>query len=313
MNIGEFEFIERIKAGFNLPEGMTGIGDDCAVIPQASGLDTIVTTDLLVEGVHFLMEDASPEDIGWKSAAVNLSDIAAMGGKPVATFLSVAIPGSVDESWMARFIEGYKQLSDIFKVPLAGGDTTSSKGGLSICVTVLGQLPSGKAKLRSSAVAGDQICVTGFLGDSAAGLKAILEGSEKTTDMETLVRRHYRPLPRIAEGQMLLSSSGVHALMDISDGIASDLKHILEASGVGAVIDTDSLPISPELSRVAAEKGWDAYRLAACGGEDYELLFTKDPAASLPLDYTVVGKITKIPGLIWKGSDTTDYKGFTHF
>lgn len=313
MNIGEFELIERIKTVFGLPQGLTGIGDDCAVIPQAYGLDTIVTTDLLVEGVHFLMEDALPEDIGWKSAAVNLSDIAAMGGKPVATFLSLAIPDSVDESWMARFIDGYKQISDIFEVPLAGGDTTSSRTGMSICVTVLGQLPSGKAKLRNSAGAGDQICVSGFLGDSAAGLKVILEKHERSKDAAALVRKHYRPMPRISEGQILLACDGVHAMMDISDGIASDLPHILDASGKGAVIDAGRLPISPELSRLAAEKGWDAYRLAACGGEDYELLFTKDPAVTLPLDYTVIGEITEERGLKWKGTDAADYKGYTHF
>ena len=309
-HIGEFDLIGRINSRFagkdncsTAPDGVLGIGDDCAVIPQRAGMDTLVTTDLLIEDRHFLLSDISPEQLGWKSAAVNISDIAAMGGRPVATFLSIALPkclplrqevhpvdqspdhryreglfrlpdggeksspvedGCADsegggvEKWVDRFIDGYKAMCDKFGVPLLGGDTSASPDKLFINVTVLGECPHGKALRRSSARPGDLICVTGTLGDSAAGLRLVLERSaaslrpvpersaghsephschserseeSPSSPERTLIRRHYCPMPRVAEGQALAAVPGVHAMMDISDGIASDLRHILKASG----------------------------------------------------------------------------------
>ena len=373
-NIGEFDLIERISAQFRdyqavdagvdaSGSSLLGIGDDCAVLPQREGLDTLVTTDLLIEDRHFLLRDISAWQLGWKAAAVNISDIAAMGGRPEASFLSIALPPRLSEvaDWVDRFISGFKALSDRFGVPLLGGDTSASPDKLFINVTVLGSCPHGSAILRSGARVGDLICVTGPLGDAAAGLKLILERSaavasgapaschfERSQEIpsspeETLIRRHYEPLPRVAEGIALRACHGVHSMMDISDGIASDLRHILKASGstLGAVIDLKSLPLSEELRRVCASRGWDPYELAVSGGEDYELLFTIAPEAlddarkalaalqasveaagraeaaeasgTSGARLTVIGRISAEPGIRWEGGAQHDYQGFTHF
>ena len=321
-DLGEFGLIGRIREQFPAPEGVTGIGDDCAVIPQRSGRDTLVSTDMLIEGTHFLRRDIPPYRLGWKSAAVNISDIAAMGGQPTATFLSVALPADLETGWMEEFLRGYADISRRFDVALLGGDTTASPDRICLNVAVLGECPSGAARLRSAAQAGDLVCVTGSLGDSAGGLKAILEGVERDADVQALIDRHYLPLPRVAEGLRLAATPGVHAMMDISDGIGSDLKHILEASGLGAVIDVPALPISPALRRVCARLGWDAAALAIGGGEDYELLFTCTPEAEKTLDvpHTVIGAVTEKririgPGMTdieWRGAEGP-VAGFDHF
>lgn len=327
MGKGEFELIGWIKEQFEVPEGILGIGDDCAVIPQRDGLETLVTTDMLVDGIHFLMEDIDPYSLGWKSAAVNLSDIAGMGGKPVGTFLSTALPKSIPDGFTEEFIRGYKDISDRFNCPLLGGDTTASKDRLCISVTVLGSCGAGQSLKRSGARTGDLVCVTGTLGDSAAGLKLVLErqsngcGSHEAPDTERiLVDRHYRPMPRVAEGQKLAATTGIGACMDISDGIGSDLRHILEASGVSASVDVRSLPLSAELRDLCARRGWDAAELALDGGEDYELLFTCRPGTPVSIPHTVIGEIIAapdgsdpaVPVIIWEGTDR-DFTGFRHF
>lgn len=313
-DLGEFGLIGRIRERFPAPEGVTGIGDDCAVIPQRSGRDTLVSTDMLIEGTHFLRRDIPPYRLGWKTAAVNISDIAAMGGQPTATFLSVALPADLKTGWMEEFLRGYADFSRRFGVALLGGDTTASPDRICLNVAVLGECPSGAARLRSAARDGDLVCVTGSLGDSAGGLKAILEDVERDADVQALIDRHYLPLPRVAEGLRLAATPGVHAMMDISDGIGSDLKHILEASGLGAVIDVPSLPLSPALQRVCARLGWDAAALAIGGGEDYELLFTCTPEAerSLEVPHTVIGVIRDLPGIEWRGAKGP-VAGFDHF
>ena len=292
-DLGEFGLIGRIRSQFPAPDGVTGIGDDCAVLPQRDGRDTLVSTDMLVEGTHFLRDDIPPFRLGWKSAAVNLSDIAAMGGTPVATFLSLALPGGLDSAWTDEFLRGYADLCGRFRTPLLGGDTTASPDRICINVTVLGECPAGAAKRRGDARTGDLVCVTGPLGDSAGGLKAILEGVERDAEVQTLIDRHYLPLPRVAEGLALAAVPGVHAMMDLSDGLGSDLGHILRASGVGARIDRQALPLSPVLRRVCARLGWDAGALAVSGGEDYELLFTCTPEAeaALGIPHSVIGRI----------------------
>lgn len=317
--LGEFGLIDRIRSRFPAPSGITGIGDDCAVIPQRRGCDTLVSTDMLVEGTHFLREDISPYDLGWKSAAVNLSDIAAMGGRPTATFLSLALPASLEPGWIEAFMNGYADISGRFDTALLGGDTTASPDRICINVAVLGECPSGKARLRSSAMSNDLICVTGPLGDSAAGLKAILQGVERDADVQRLIERHYRPMPRVSEGLELASNLYVHAMMDISDGISSDLEHILEASDLFAEIDADAIPLSAVLKRVCKRYGWDPLALAAGGGEDYELLFTCSRQAEMVLTtpHFVIGRILSArpgPGrrITWRGG-TPSSAGFDHF
>ena len=315
--LGEFGLIDRIRKMTSVPDpSWVGIGDDCAVIPLspetggAPASDLLVSTDMLVEGTHFLMEDISPRQLGWKSAAVNISDIAAMGGKPIATFLSLALPKTLPEQWMQEFMEGYNGISEKFGAALLGGDTTCSPDRICINVTVLGTCPRGKAKLRSAARPGDLVCVTGTLGDSAAGLKLILGGQNGAAPR--LMDRHYTPTPRVEEGLALSCLPGVHAMMDISDGVGSDLRHILDESGVGARIDTGKLPISKELQDLCIKKGWDPRELALCGGEDYELLFTMDPQETPDIPYTVIGEITANPTVTWEGG-SRDYMGYKHF
>ena len=354
-DLGEFGLIGRISAAVSVPRGVTGIGDDCAIIPQKQGLDTLVTTDLLIEGRHFIMEDIGAYRLGWKSAAVNISDIAAMGGKPAAAFLSIALPKGLAEScasggdnalWIDGFIRGFSDLCDRYGVALLGGDTSASPSELFINVTVLGECPHGAALRRCDARPGDIIYVSGPLGDAGTGLRLILEragrdthgvGTTGVTPEDILIRRHYMPEPRVELGLALRDTPGVHAMMDISDGIASDLRHILEESSarstkdysskttapgchsrpdresLSAEIDLQAIPMSEEMRSVCAERGWDAAELAVGGGEDYELLFTAAPGAQVPEGCVAIGRVTEGPGGIkWIGSDR-DYQGFTHF
>lgn len=318
----EFGLIDTIKqtfsAGFNsgiaVEPGTRGIGDDCAIIPQHEGWETLISTDMLVEGSHFLIDKVDPYQLGWKSAAVNFSDIAAMGGEPVGSFLAFALPASVRGRWIDEFIKGYKDISLKYGFPLLGGDTTSSPDRLSICVTVAGKAEKGSSKLRSAARPGDLICVTGPLGDSAGGLKMLLQGSTVGTEEEYLLKKHFLPEPRMDEGRLLRQIGAVHAMMDISDGIGSDIRHIMEESGVGAEIDTAAIPCSDQLKAACERYGLDILDLSICGGEDYELLFTVEPEAEAALTavHHVIGRITEGDALSWKGSDK-DFYGFKHF
>lgn len=311
--LGEFGLIEEIKQGIEVPQGYLGIGDDCAVMAQKSGMETLVSTDMLIEGTHFLMDDISAYRLGWKSAAVNISDIAAMGGRCTGSFLSFALPKGLGKEWTDEFFRGYKEISSLYGCPLLGGDTTSSPDRLCISVTVTGEAPAGKSVKRSNAAIGDLICVTGNLGDSGCGLKIILEGIGRDADAEKLIARHYLPMPRVKEG-MEIAAAGASAMMDISDGIGSDLRHIIEASGVGAEIDTSMIPLSNELKSKCAEYGWDPLELAISGGEDYELLFTisEENAKKIDFNHFVIGKIISGDKIIWIESER-DYMGFRHF
>ena len=322
-NTGDTGKIGDTRAG---EDGRTkGIGDDCAVIPidrDTKGFtdsdEILFSTDLLMEGVHFLREESSPEDVGWKAAAVNLSDIAAMGGTPTATFLSIALPKDAQGEWAERFISGYAQISKQYNVPLLGGDTTSSLRDIAINVGVMGKCPAGKALCRDGARVGDTVFVTGPLGDSAGGLQVILKGVERGAEEAVLVERHKRPVPRVAEGKALRETGLVGAMMDISDGIASDLRHILKASGVGAEVDLARLPISEELASTCKKYGWDAHELAAGGGEDFELLFTAPAEIADMVDFPIypIGRIVAGSELSWlhKGSQSTfDTTGYKHF
>lgn len=312
MDKGEFELIAALRArGGAEREGVTGIGDDCAVLPQRAGFESLVTTDMLMEGVHFLRLDADPFDLGWKSAAVNLSDIAAMGGSPVGTFLSFALPEDLNSHWVDRFADGYMAVSG--DCPLLGGDTTLSLDRICINVAVLGECPAGQSRKRSDARLGDGIYVTGPLGDSAGGLKVIMEDLSRGEDERTLVHRHYHPVPRVEMGLALSSIKGVHAMMDISDGVASDLRHILDASNVGAEVEVAKVPLSECLRRCASRYLWDALELALCGGEDYELLFTADPLSQLPKGCTRIGTIVSGADIKWLGSERDYSHGFVHF
>lgn len=283
--IGEFGFIERFSPEFKslLTKNVFGIGDDCAILPMNDTEDLLVTTDMLIEDIHFLREKITPWQLGYKSVAVNLSDLAAMGATPIGTFLSIAIPPGVDVEYLDELMKGYHAISDRYQTPLLGGDTTKSVKHLAINVCAIGKCPKGQAKLRSGAQAGDVVCVTGSLGDSAGGLQVLLNQLESNEDTDYLLKKHHQPEPRIEPGQALVNLNGVHSMMDISDGIASDLKHILKASRKAARVDLNKLPTSPQLKRVSQEQNWQLEELAVGGGEDYELLFTLEANQLEPL------------------------------
>ncbi len=281
--IGEFGFIERFKPHFEdlLIGGVIGIGDDCAIISANDQEDWIVTTDLLMEDVHFLRDAITPFQLGYKSLAVNLSDIAAMGGEPIASFLSIAIPNDLNVEYLDEFMRGYHDLSAKYKTALLGGDTTKSLKHLAINVVVIGKCAKGKACKRSDAKPGDVVCVTGNLGDSAGGLQVLLEklndvcrNTHENSVFNALLQKHHMPEPQIKEGLFLARQEGVNAMMDISDGIASDLKHILKASKMSGEVQLDFIPISDSLSQLSKEQNWDTLKMAVSGGEDYELLLT---------------------------------------
>ena len=314
---GEFGFIDFIKEHFPVPDNFEGIGDDCAILPPQQE-EMLFSTDLLMEGVHFLRNESSPEDVGWKAAAVNLSDIAAMGGEAIATFLSIALPKDAQGEWAERFIEGYAQISKLYGVPLLGGDTTSSLRDIAANVGVMGKCPKGTSIKRSGAAEGDTIFVTGPLGDSAGGLQAILDGEERDQDIKVLIQRHKRPFPRMEEGKQLRESGMVNSMMDISDGIASDLEHILELSGKGATVELERVPVSDELRRAGEKYGWNVPAMAVGGGEDFELLFTAPAEIAEKLGFKVypIGKITGGKGITWtkEGKEVEwEIKGFKHF
>jgi thiamine-monophosphate kinase len=279
-DLGEFGFIARLARPFlsGLPRGVKGIGDDCAVLPWTKKEHLLVTTDMLVEDRHFLRSGISARDLGYKSLAVSLSDIAAMGGRPRWAFLSMGIPSGIELAWLDGFFRGWREAAKPSGAILLGGDTTKSPDRLVVNVVVLGTVRPGREKFRSAARPGDIVAVTGNLGDSGAGLNVLLNGGPRDRDERRLLRAHNRPLPHLKEGEWLASRSGVQAMMDVSDGLDSDIRRIMGQSNVGADIELDRLPISPTLVRVARRRDWNSVESAAVGGEDYCLLLTVDPS-----------------------------------
>jgi thiamine-monophosphate kinase len=279
-DLGEFGFIARLARPFlsGLPRGVTGIGDDCAVLPWTKKERLLVTTDMLVEDRHFLRSGISARDLGYKSLAVNLSDIAAMGGRPRWAFLSMGIPSGIELDWLDDFFRGWREAAKPSGAILLGGDTTKSPDRLVVNVVVLGTVRSGREKFRSTAKPGDIIVVTGNLGDSGAGLNVLLNGGPRDRDERRLLRSHNRPRPHLEEGAWLASRPGVRAMMDVSDGLDSDIRRMMGPSKVGAEIELDRLPLSPSMVRVARRRGWNSVETAATGGEDYCLLLTVEPS-----------------------------------
>lgn len=264
----EFGLIEAICAhSKELPtNSFEGIGDDCAVLPIGGGEALVFTSDLLVEQIHFLREATSPEELAHKALHVNLSDVASMGVRPVATLLSVALPREVMQSdWAERFSRGYIEASKRVGVALIGGDTTASERDITINVTAIGRGPEKVLKRRKAALVGDTICVCGKLGASGAGLKDILAGEYQTP----LAQLHKSPSAQIEEGAWLGEQVAVHAMMDLSDGLAGDVRHILKASQVGAMVELSQIPIAEGAT----------LEEALSAGEEYKLLLTVEREA----------------------------------
>lgn len=253
------------------PDVPTGIGDDAAVIEMPPATQGVWTTDLLVEGVHFQKSWQTPRQLGRKSLAVNLSDLASMGATPRFTLLSIACPPDTQLDFILELCHGFAELAAEKEMVVIGGDTTASVAGITISVTAGGYVPKNGAILRSGAEVGDSILITGHLGDAAGGLWLLQE--EKAGGYPELINAFLEPQPRLKAGRAAFEA-GATAMTDVSDGIASDLRHICEESGAGALLETWQLPSSPELDAAAAEFGWDRERIMLSGGEDYELLFT---------------------------------------
>ena len=323
-DIGEFELIGRITEKFRdlVPEGAMGIGDDCAVIPVSPERNLLVTTDMLVEDVHFLTDRISPYLLGRKSLTVNLSDISAMGGTPYAAFLSLSLPAETSPDWVDGFIEGFRSHG----ITLLGGDTTKSLAGITVNITAVGFAAPGNTKYRNGAKQGDKVVVTGTLGDAAGGLKVMLEDVIHDQGALQLIEVHNNPLSYVKSGLWLGKREEVHSMIDISDGLSSDIGHILEASGAGAEIDLAKLPLSGSLVKTAGLYGWNVNSLAVEGGEDYVLLFTvgKNEAPRLKTAYFEkfglplfeIGEITGSGKLDWLDNGRpveVNFKGFDHF
>ena len=290
------------------------IGDDCAVLRLGDKL-WVAAADMLVEGRHFEAAWASPRDVGYKAVAVNVSDVAAMGGRP--RFV-LASGGGADPETTLGCMEGVFEACEEFGVYPLGGDTTGSPA-LTVDVAILGEL-AGPPVLRSGARPGDLLAVTGELGASAAGLLALMSGDGSDRRVGRLVRKHLRPEPRIRAGETA-ARLGARAMIDLSDGLASDVRHITEASGVGCRIDLGLLPISADTREYASSLGRDPEVLAATGGEDYELLISAPEGALEALasasdaPVTVVGEV--VPGdrvvLLRDGEPVDDLSGWDHF
>jgi thiamine-monophosphate kinase len=307
--ISEFSLIDRFfkRQTLNKPVTM-GIGDDCALLSIPQGFELAITTDTMVESVHFFA-DCDPFDLGHKLLAVNLSDLASMGAKPLAVTLALTLP-KVDESWLAQFAAGFFALAELYQVDLIGGDTTS--GPLTLTVQALGLVPTGQALRRSAAKVSDLICVTGTLGDAGLGLK--IKQGYHCKQPDAALKRFNRPDPQVAFGQALVSIA--NACIDISDGLAGDLEHILQQSQVGACIDWEALPLSPKVLTYIEDTGDWAMPLTA--GDDYELCFTvrPDKLGAISFPYTKIGVIEAELGLRLNKSGNTqpfEIKGFEHF
>ncbi|MGD8962971.1 MAG: thiamine-phosphate kinase [Desulfobacterales bacterium] len=278
--IGEFGFIKKISRGCLIRPDMIvkAIGDDAAAFRSDPEQLTLITTDLLVERIHFLREAISGFDLGYKALAVNLSDIAAMGGTAREAFISIAIPDDCQLDYLDDIYNGIKNLAARYDVNVLGGDTTRSKIDLIINIVIQGVVPEAEILCRDAARPADIICSTGFLGDSRAGLHLILNQiTAESQGLKSLLKAHNLPQPHLREGRFLAGQSGVHAAIDTSDGLSSDLGHITEESQVGARLYADKIPISPNLKDFCARFDFDPVDYALSGGEDYTLLCTIAP------------------------------------
>jgi thiamine-monophosphate kinase len=303
VNLSERDLIRLIDARARTARRsaavLLGIGDDCARLAPQSGYETLVTTDFTLENTHFRREWHPARSVGHRALARGLSDIAAMGGEPLAAFLSLALPEKLPRSWVEDFLRGFLSLAKKFGVTLAGGDTAESPSGILADVVVVGRVPKGRAVLRSGARPGDGIYVTGELGGSAAVLNQLRQSGTsslgKPAGAGKLAAAHFFPVPRIAAGCALREKRLASAMIDVSDGLSTDLAHICEESGVGALVNEHSIP-RPVVA------GGGALHFALHGGDDYELLFTAPRSARVPekiagVRVTRIGEVVKKKGM----------------
>jgi thiamine-monophosphate kinase len=335
--MNEFDFLKKLKdlAREQGPSAgvVRGIGDDAAVLKSLAG-NVVISTDLLLEGIDFRLETTRPDLLGHKALAISLSDIAAMGARPRWALLSIALTSAVwDSEFLDRFYQGFFQLADRLGVKLIGGDLSRTEATLVIDSVLLGECPVGREVFRSGAKAGDQIYVTGFLGDAAAGLRLLERGARlhnnatgrrENNSVGHLLLRQLQPEPRVGWGILLGEKRLATSMIDISDGLSSDLHHLCEESGVGAVVEASRLPIDTVVTEICGRRALDPLMLALHGGEDYELLFTVAPqnVSRLPMRVdgvaiTRIGEIKDASGgvRISEGSKIWELKpgGWEHF
>jgi thiamine-monophosphate kinase len=321
--IGEFGLIKAISQIADKGPGVVmGIGDDAAVLTPSAGKVLLVTTDLLLEGVHFQLEFTDPYRLGRKALAVNLSDIAACGGTPTAFLVSLAVPPETEMAAVQALYKGMMEQAHLYGVSLIGGDTSRGKEWM-ISITLIGEVEERNCVYRHGAKPGDWIFVTGTLGDSALGLKMLKKGVKQGY----LIERHRDPTPRVKEGGEIARQGLALSMIDISDGLVADLGHIAEQSNVGAEVRLSRLPLSEEYQKEIVSYSSDPYQLALTGGEDYELLFTAAPAKEravaklaqeLGIPITSIGKIVDAAqGVIIYTEDGKEYpiaqRGHDHF
>jgi len=321
---GEFERIERLfkplAAGY---PGALGLTDDAALIRPSDGHELVVTTDTVVAGVHYV-GDETPDLVARKLLRVNLSDLASMGARPVAYTLNIALPTALEDDWLEAFTQGLARDQAEFGISLAGGDSVSTPGPVTLTVTAFGEVPAGTALRRSGAKPGDVVFVSGTIGDGALGLK-VQRGmlpALSQAERDALTQRYRLPQPRLACGARLRGIA--HAAFDVSDGLVADLGHIADTSGVAARIDVASVPLS-DAARAALALDPSLRDAVLGGGDDYELLFTVPPDAvshvaalsrSLALPLTAIGAIEAGSGVRLLDVDGTEIalaaRGFTH-
>ncbi len=330
--ISERDFISQIRLTdiYKHRQVVKGIGDDCAVFRTTNSNSTqlaLVSTDTLMEGVHFDLNWHPPEALGRKAAAVNISDIAAMGGHPTIALLSLAVPSSTTAGFLDLFIQGFTASLATHKVMLVGGDTVKSNSDLVLSVTIFGEVDEDRVLYRNGARNGDLLWVSRHLGDAAMGLEICrLKSDEYVKKWPGLVAAHLDPKPEVSLGELLAKSGQVTAMMDMSDGLATDLAHLCKESGVGAKINSDCIPLSTELQGAAVAIERDALDLALAGGEDYALLFSTPASAKHSIAKMVekklgrqlccIGHIVDQDGvsLLVNGEETKiEYKGYDHF
>jgi thiamine-monophosphate kinase len=324
---GEFGFIDRIRKKLitGAPDVIKGIGDDCAVFRSSKGQLRLLTTDMLIENVHFRLDWTSPYLLGRKSLAVNLSDIAAMGGAASHALISIAIPAETELRFLDEFYDGLNSAASEFGVSLAGGDTVHSPAGIVISVAVDGQVSEDEMLYRSGACPGDMVFLTGTVGSAAAFLDLKGHGREYEKESE-LEKHHLDPRPHIKEGRIIAESKAANALIDVSDGLVADLGHICQESEVGVVIEAEKIPTDPVLRDYCNRYNIDISRFALHGGEDYVLLGTvaEDKATSLEsalqsadCAFFAIGSIEKGSGIRLRSADgriaEIENSGYDHF
>lgn len=322
---GELEFLSRLGVlARPAPPGWVGPGDDGAVIPFTNG-KIAFSADLLVEKVHFRRETASPEEVGYKALAVNLSDMAAMGAHPLAATVTLTVPPDVPTDWFARLYFGMDEAASAFTCPVAGGDL--SRGSeITISVAIIGRCEA-KPLLRSGAKPGDDLWVTGAPGESGAGFRLLQSGATGTDPIHAhLIARHLRPTPRVGFGTEAARLDLATAMIDVSDGIGRDALNLALSSKARVVVEADLLPLSAELETGCSRLGLDPVSLALGGGEDYELLFTATPGRRAEIEalsktqglkVTKIGRVEEGEGRVVVGADGLELadfaRGYDHF